>query len=203
MALTKVTDHAEQAKEKLLQQFKGLPNFASVLDSYSTQIQLIEDMLFEQIELRFLDDAEGVLLDGLGQIVGVERGGLDDDAYRLRIRAQIKINLSSGTIEDINEIMTLVLPGSVTFALEEDFPGAIFVDVTGALPGEDGTMISGILQKAKAGGVRAIFMWYVDEDTFQFTVSGSVETDADKGFGDDTITTVGGLFANADDDGRV
>lgn len=203
MGVTKVTDHAAQAREKLLQQFKGLDNWADLLNVYSAQIQDIEDMLFQQIDVRFLDDALGDLLDGLGRIVGVERGGLSDDEYRIRIRAQIKINLSSGTIEDISEIMTLVLPGATAFELAEEFPGQFLVDVTDVLPGTDGEFVSGILQKAKAGGVRAILAWYVDEDSFQFTVSGTVESDADRGFGDDTITTVGGVYSNADDDGRV
>jgi hypothetical protein len=164
-------------------------------------------MLFELVDERFLDTAVGEQLDGLGQIIGIPRGGLDDDAYRTRLRAQIRILISSGTIEDVLAILVLILPGGTGLVLTEDLPGtpATFqVDVVDAIDGALGQQASRVLQTSKAAGVRAILSWFLSEtNTFQFTVSGAVDSDALKGFGDLAFPNVGGRFANADDDGAT
>jgi hypothetical protein len=117
------TTHAAEAKANLIELFKNRPNWASLLEAIAAQFQQLEEVFFELINDRFLDDAVGAQLDGMGQIVGRARNGLDDEAYRTRIRAQIRINLSSGTIPDLVEILELVLPSGQFFQLYEDsFP---------------------------------------------------------------------------------
>ncbi len=168
MAPTKVTTHAELAKGNLLEVFKGKSGWAGILDSYSAQVQDVENVLFELIEERFLDDAVGVQLDGIGQIVGAPREGLSDDDYRLRLRVQILINRSSGTIEDLLEIVALMIQDVTnTIVLTESFPAYIQIEVTEATT-VDGFSVAALVKKAKAGGVRLVFVWNSTITPFAF-----------------------------------
>lgn len=204
MAATKKTTRVQEARDNLLEQFKGKQTLQDILDAFTGQVQEVEDMLFELVDERFLDSAVGEQLDGLGRIIGLLRGGLDDDAYRTRLRAEIRILISSGTTEDILAIFVLILPPGTGLVFSEDpnTPATLELDITDPIAGSLGSDASRVLQTSKAGAVRAILSWFLSAtDTLQFTVSGTVESDAVKGFGDDTITTVGGQFSNADDDG--
>jgi len=42
MGIAKVTTHAALAKAKMLEQFKGLPNWEALLDGFSAQVQAVE-----------------------------------------------------------------------------------------------------------------------------------------------------------------
>jgi hypothetical protein len=207
MPATEKTTRVQEARDNLLEEFKSKQNFQDILDAFTGEVQQVEAMLFELVNERFLDTAVGAQLDGLGQIIGILRGGLDDDAYRTRLRAQIRILISSGTIEDMLAILALILPGGTGLVLTEDLPGtpAVFqVDVVDAIDGALGQQASRVLQTSKAAGVRAILSWFLSEtNTFQFTVSGAVDSDALKGFGDLAFPNAGGRFANADDDGAT
>ncbi len=195
MAPVKQTDHAGKAKANLLEEFKGLINWEKLLDVYSRQIQDLEDMFFELIEKRFIDDAVGVQLDGLGRIIGAPRNGLADEPYRVQLRVQIRINRSSGTVEDIISVVALLVTNPIHVRI---FPPASFVvtlnDAVVAVPVE----LAAPVGNARMAGVGTSIEFTVvdDDDTFTFASGDVAEADSLRGFSNDAGTT-GGKFADA------
>ena len=93
-----IPDHAQQAISRLLEQFKGMPKIESMLSVVASEIQAVEDSAFVFFTSRAIDNAVGAQLDGIGRIVSELRNGRVDDSYRLRLKARILANRSSGTI---------------------------------------------------------------------------------------------------------
>ncbi|MBM7623637.1 DUF2612 domain-containing protein [Sporohalobacter salinus] len=71
------------------------------LDDIKNEINSIQDT-------RVIDKTYGKHLDRIGENVGQPRGHLDDDIYRILLKARMKINLSSGTINEIIEILSSI-----------------------------------------------------------------------------------------------
>jgi len=74
--------------------------------------QVVEDFVWQLATERGIDDAVGVQLDGLGDILDEPRGGLGDEAYRTFLRAKILVFRSKGRIIDLAEILRVILPES-------------------------------------------------------------------------------------------
>jgi len=191
MTLTEKTTHVDEAVLLPVEQFRGKPKLAAFLTAFVNQLQELEAVFFDLMEDRWLDTAVGAQLDGLGEIVGVERLGLDDTDYRAAIRAKIRFNLSSGTIPDNTTILPLLISNS--FEIVEWFPAAFDVVVSDAFT-ETASVIA--KQLSKAAGVRA-YLEYTkvdDDNTFSFADGDTAQTDADKGFAEELQTN--GSFDN-------
>jgi len=71
------------------------------LDNLKNEINAIQDT-------RIIDKAYGQNLDRIGENIKQERGPLNDKIYRILLKARTKINLSSGTINEIIEILATI-----------------------------------------------------------------------------------------------
>jgi hypothetical protein len=158
MAITRISDHVERAKARLLQQFHGNPDMEALVEVIAAKGQELEDALFALIAGRALDTAEGTQLDGIGSIVGQDRGGQDDETYRSRIRVRIKINRSSGLPNELSEITSLLAEGDVHIV--ELYPAALRVMVYGETTNPE--EIARALHLARAAGVRVILVYDTD-----------------------------------------
>jgi hypothetical protein len=190
--LEHVTDHEDRALARLIQQLKGKPRLAGLLRAFVSEVQAIEDALWQVFDQRLLDNAVGAQLDLLGRIVGREREGMADDSYRTHLRVQIRLNLGSGTARDVLETFALLVAGA-RLELVEQYPAAFALRVHEALP-VDVADAATILQAAKAAGVRALLEYALCPDSEAFTTDGS---GPGLGWGDATDATVGGKFAGA------
>lgn len=173
--VTQKTTYAQEAKDNLIEQFKKKTNFEDLLDVFSGQVQELETVLFQLILERFIEDAVGIQLDRLGQIPGEDREGRDDDLYRIAIKRKIVLNRSSGLAEEVlalvksivgSQTIELTLPGDPAHFevfLPDIFPPSIAL----------GAQVSSVIQDAKAGGVRAIFIWHEAEPAFGFLTTPS------------------------------
>lgn len=110
--MVRIPDHYERANALLAAQFRDtLPdqdknNFQKLLKALIDSMQEIDDQNQELIFDRFLQTAQGVQLDGIGQLVGLARSpGQSDDDYREDIKFQIEINRSQGTPEEVISIL--------------------------------------------------------------------------------------------------
>jgi hypothetical protein len=112
-----VTLHTPLALLRLIERWKGKPNLAAILASYTDQLQLLENALWDIITARLVDYAEGAQLDAIGRIVGEIRQGQNDAQYRARLRVRIRINQSFGTAEDV--IIVLQMLDAALFAFVE------------------------------------------------------------------------------------
>lgn len=188
--------HTQQALSRLIEFWRGKPNMAGWLSDYIDEIQEVENVVWDVIVGRLPDYAEGVQLDVLGSIVGERRNGLGDAAFRVRIKARIRINQSFGRPLDVIEVLRLIDPA--TFHLIEHYPAAfeIYYDTPPANDAIAG-QIPGIVAETRAAGVGAIVRIPTSLTRgakYGYVASG---TNAHIGYGYAASGTSGGLWANA------
>lgn len=106
---------------RVLSQYKNSPNLLATLEGLLTPLQELSSVLDVMNHLTDLETQEGVNLDVLGRLVGIERtipngGGVGipllagDNDYRLLIKAKAFKNTSKGYPEDINTALALLWP---------------------------------------------------------------------------------------------
>ncbi len=186
-----ILDHGDQAVARLLEQFRSGATMPALVRALAAQAQDVEDSLWDVLVLRRLSDASGAQLDVLGRIVGQPREGRSDADYVLWLRARVRINLGSGRGDDLLAAFSLVMQGTTTLQLVEQFPAGLVLRV-GSAAVVDPTQAAAILQLAKAAGVQAILeaATTIDTTSFAFDTNGA-------GFGDATNSAIGGTFAGA------
>lgn len=187
----------ETVVDTKLTQFKGAPVMEGILRSYAIQLQELEDVFFQLLLLKSIEDSSGVQLDGLGAIVGEPRDGRDDDEYRPAIASRVLINKSSPTVEQIlavfnsinSRLYTIQDRGYATFELE--------ISGSSTTMGLAIVKLLQILQEVKAAGVRAKLLYHQasEDDVFAFADGDVWQADTRRGFADDAETT-GGYFAD-------
>lgn len=172
MALVENTDYAGDMITRLIGKLSDVSH-ADFIRTFAAEIQEFETAAFEVLTQRWLDTAVGVQLDGLGQIIGRERAGSDDDTYRLLLRAQILLNLSSGTVPQILAIIEKIIPGFV-LRLVQHFPKSftIVLDVVPLLPASTGPIVATVLTSATDAGARGLFQYYETDPVFRADGSG-------------------------------
>lgn len=151
---------------RLAQYIRGKERMESIIAVVRQQTDELRTVFAQLKNDRYTAGAFGAQLDVLGGIVGQPRNGLDDDAYRRHISARILLNRSSGTVEEIYQIIALVSPAGTTFTLE-DFPPASFLFSITDLPGpladaeETAEQLARTLTEARAAGVGANLLFSV------------------------------------------
>ncbi len=184
MALSEITDHADRALARLLEQYKGRSKLANVLDVFSDQVQELETAFFQLLEERAIETGEGSQLDTIGEIVGQARNGLDDATYRLYLRVRIKTNLSSGLSEQLITIVSLLVGDTVTVHLSDEPPAGISISLEDDDVSDDtATVVLYFAKLAKSAGVRLVLIWNPDSDMFAFDDAGSGFDGAGGAFG--------------------
>jgi hypothetical protein len=159
MALEHKTDHAAQAKARLLQQYKeaSAPGVQELVEVLGFEVQDLEDALFQIIDETKLSAAIGVNLEHLGDIVGQPRNGMEDETYWLWIQARIRANRSSGSIDEILAIFMLINEGA-SFQFVEYFPAAFALKVDGIVVAAP-LQQAAILRASRKAGVGGA-LWY-------------------------------------------
>ena len=214
MPVARITTHNTDALARLLYQYKDSTKLQGLITAlFGTQVQELEDALYPLFERLDLDSQEGKQLDGIGSIVGQSRLGLDDDLYRIWIKARIGQNVSEGDIERIISVWKLINSPATTIQLVEHFPAEvalysdaaidIVLDLTtegGAdIVAEDDTGIAvnitaymeyiwAFMQKILSAGVKVAYVAVFDPDN-AFGFYGSSHAG---GFGDLSNTNAGG-----------
>lgn len=143
--------------------------------AYAAELQALDAAATALLSDTTLDGAVGVQLDGLGQIIGLERNGLGDDRYRALLRAQIRINTSAGTIEQLNEIIRLVTGTTVAdaaFTLVESYPADFKVVFEPVMVNGIGPVAAEAMYQAKAAGVHGVFEYHDTTPIFAFDGAG-------------------------------
>lgn len=121
---TIISDHADQAKARRLEQFKQSPNLAAILDAFSAQAQDYEDAVHPMLALLDIDTMVDDQLDKIGELVNEPRAGATDANYRLAIRAKIAVIIGSGTPDELIELFD-TLTGSTTIDYLELYPAGL------------------------------------------------------------------------------
>ncbi len=160
-------NHVAEGLALLIQQFKGKPRLEAILSSYLEQVQELEDDFWDVFSNRWVETAEGIQLDGLGEIVGERRQGAPDDEYRAFVRARIRVNRSNGKMPELVEILSLILDGEEVVA-REYYPAAIVMGALDELE-VNAKRVSSMLRQAKGGGIRIDLVYSKVEKTSTLT----------------------------------
>jgi hypothetical protein len=160
----RIDDHADEVPELLLTQFRGKPRTEALAKALTSTSQALEDATYQVATERALSSAVGAQLDGIGEIVGRGRAGLEDDAYRGVLRAQIRVLISSGTGEELITIAQRLMGDDDVVTWREVYPaaGVMELDAVPVVPPE--TMID-MLRDARSGGVRLQMTFPPDAET--------------------------------------
>ncbi len=201
MLATKITNHVQQALERLLQQYKGQPNLAAVITALVEQIQDLENAIFSLDEGRQLFNGTtypsvGAQLDGIGELVGIQRNGLVDEEYLIFILGKIAENFSDTTIPTIVNIVGLLYNAPDIF-LKECYPGGIAYEVGNPELPENLFNVAKFLVQSSLGAAIAIvyIATYDQDDVFTLgNIAGTVTKG--QGFGSTTNPAEGGGFAS-------
>lgn len=196
MAIEKIENMGDENVALFIEQFQKKPRLEALARVFLDRCQELENVFWDIIEKRLIENAVGVQLDVLGKIVGQPRIGDTDDIYRLHIRARIRINISNGTPNDILEIAALLLQGA-RFSFDEYYPASFVIDVLDPML-EDPFFVWSLIGEARAAGVgHSLYFSDDDEDdTFAFAEGDIEEDDTARGFSDDDEDDPGGSLVN-------
>lgn len=182
-----------EAIDTLLQQFKTKPRMVGVLSALVAGVQEAENALVPLFTDVNLDTGVGHQLDLIGKLIGTKRYGVSDTVYRVRLRVEILVKNSAGTLEQLLEIMrvaTSLYPGT-TCNIQQAGVATVLASLTGPVPVSLPTELFLFLDRARALGVQ-LFLNYSPDDAFTLATGLTEELDTTHGWGDDTNPVTGG-----------
>ena len=204
MVITKITDHQGRAKNRLPGFMLGASNIEAFIDAISAEAQVLESVFFQLLDERHLTVAVGTQLDGLGQILDLDRVvGQTDASYRIALIARAGELAKGGEIETLITAMvnitSLVSPESLF--VHEAYPATVLIEHITDVDAEDAAVDADLIatmNAIRAGGVQLHIMRTGISNSFEFSdesevVGGDGPLDADHGFGDETLPDGGGL----------
>lgn len=170
MSYSKKTTHVDEAVDNLISQFKKKPKIIALTSVYAQQLQDLEDAASDLLTETNLNNATGIHLDNIGQIVGEPRLGRNDDQYRIAISAKILLNKSSGTIEDVIGVALAVTDIPLTIEITEHFPASFTAKILETIdPLVDTDAIAAIIASGRPAGVGGHLEFFQGtEPQFQF-----------------------------------
>lgn len=184
MTLEFTADHEDEGVALLIEQFKNKTFIEILVRALMAQVQELEVALFDLLLKRALDTAVGAQLDVIGKIVGQDRGIFDEVTYRTWIRGRVLVNRSSGTVDQIVELVNTLLPDGSSLVVTEYYPAAFQIEVTGTVPDWFGNALAPIILEAKAVGIAPHVKWFNGNAPFRFADVAGVPDLADpNGFG--------------------
>jgi hypothetical protein len=141
----------------------NLTNFQKMIAALISEAQVINTQEQLLLTMRSLNTAEGVQLDGLGQIIGLARiPGQSDASYREDLGFQIFVNQSSGTPENVIAILKYLTDASKIW-YNEVYPAAYQMATNGLVglnhliyPFPNPSDLNSEIQKTSPAGVRFI-----------------------------------------------
>lgn len=184
-----ITDHYERAINRLAEQFKRKPDLLSLIKGNVDQIQELEYVFDDLKRLRSLNDAAGEQLDGLGDILGLEREGMNDEEYRNALWFQTAVNTSNGEPEML--ISVLLRATDATEIIYIDLPPAGIYMFTNGHTVPAG--LQELMESVAAGGVRLELVSSVGAiEPFAFAEEAGIPDPDGLGFGETTFPDEGG-----------
>ena len=94
----------EDVKDLLIEDFKSSENIVKLLYIISSEKQKIDQAMIYLAKHRLISTATGAYLDEIGEELGVDRNGSDDEEYRTILKIRAYRVASSGTRGDIIDI---------------------------------------------------------------------------------------------------
>jgi hypothetical protein len=185
MNLNQIKDHQTQALKRLITQYKGAALIEAIIRTGSNQIQGLETAFFDLLNQRALTTSSGQQLDRMGTILNLQRNGLSDDVYRIKLMNKVSQNISEGTPEDLINIYKILMQAESIQYLEI-YPASVVMFAVNPNPIGEVSEIRLSLDSAKPAGVEVQAL----SSTAPFLV---FDEDADgEGLSDITTPSLGG-----------
>lgn len=185
-----ITDHVEQSKDRLREQYKNKPQILSLIEVWVGQIQELEEILYDLSTSRSIANGIGQQLDLLGELLGKAREGRSDADYKIVLLAKVAQNISRGTPEDVIGVFK-ILTNSLSVQLSDGYNGEVYLLADHALSQTEVNTILREMDSVVSAGVRINAVGSFDpDDSFAFN-----GTDIAKGFSSIYDVTKGGKLA--------
>ena len=179
----------------MLQQFEGSGDLRALASSFLARAQDFEDAIHPLFAERDIANMTGHRLDGLGQVVKVVRGGRTDDEYRLRLRAEMAVLTSQGSLEDLITVLRLLIDMDTTGSIQIDeyAPKSIYMRARDFIVTEDPVVVTALLRRAVSAATDLQFIYTTaeaaDDDLFRFSdTNGTSETSSSHGYSNGLFT---------------
>lgn len=165
--------------ETLPEQFKNKPNTEVLIKAFSRQLQEAVQMFEDLKTKRSLNDAVGAQLDGIGDIVNLNRMNPsiytsesarsdDDERYRMFLKFKAIRNSNNCTYNDIVKAIQLLWnPDIIFYAEHPEDPAAIYISMVGTFSQLQLDMMTRNDLMIKSAGVR-MNMSHMGEGFFGF-----------------------------------
>lgn len=187
--IAKIDNHKEAAIERLISQYKQAENLKSILNCFNEQTQDLEDATYDLFLGRWVDVAQGTVLDDFGTIVGQDRLGFDDDFYRILIYVKMGANISQGETERVIDVYKIITRATIA-QLQEAFPAGVTLLSNGTINPITAQFIYQQLQQVVGAGIRIDRIGEFSDRPFGFAGAPTA-----LGFGTLADSSIGGEFA--------
>ena len=140
--------------------FQGQPRIEALLAAIAGQIQEIESSAYDVLISTAFDVSSGDALDQWGDLVGERRGDLSDIDYRRFIEARMLANRSTGSIDELLAVWTLITAENVAIRYEPMEPaGFILWTVrSGFMSSSMRRRVAGMMADVKPAGVTMLLI---------------------------------------------
>ena len=182
--MDKYIDWLQKLEADLIEQFRGQPNIKVFQKAVARQLTELYAFFYQLYVLQWLDNANGVQLDGIGNIVDLSRTDaliwsnlaginvpMEDDLYRKYLWFKIFLNTSEGTYRDIVRTFKMFWSDTpILYSERIDVPATMFWTLEGINPFAADNRVLDIASRVKAGGValRFAFKGYEYEQSDYF-----------------------------------
>lgn len=159
-----VSDWCSTGTGWLLSQFYGKPKMEAILCALLGEGQTLEQAFADLRDISGLPNARGVILDAVGQAVGLPRNSLpdatiSDDGYRNLLRGAAAAKAAQGDPNGMIRTALTILSGASGVVYSESYPAGAYLAATGALSYSEGKAIARIVRRARPAGVGYSFSY--------------------------------------------
>lgn len=155
----KPRDHIKEARKTLSPHIRK-PGTLTLLGSLVQHSQELEIILVSLLN-NFHADSSGPHLERVARVVDVKRlPDESDESLRLRVKTEIAVMNSTGTIPDLINIINLL--SNDYRAKIQEFPGSIHVEISFNLSQYQLSEVREILDRARCAGVKISRISYAD-----------------------------------------
>lgn len=128
----KINDYSITTQNIIPSRFSGKPGYEVILSSSDKQLNDL-DVSGESLCCdMWIDTAEGVNLDIIGNYVGLQRFGRDDGSYRSLIKLKIDINVGSGQPELLIRAVKELYGATVVHYIP-NYPAGVIIQQNGSI----------------------------------------------------------------------
>lgn len=168
-----VNDGGARALSRLPVQDRPRPRIRGLATAIALEAQELDAGLYTLWTGRQLATAIGDMLEVYGRLVGEERLGREDAAYRVAIQARMLINRGSGTPTEMVRLLRLLAPEPLVLTLTERFPAGVALAVSNGTLAQPAA-VHAALQSARPAGVGLRLSYQAFPDAERFVTAGGV-----------------------------